>query len=432
MRAAPWLGLLLLSACAGSPTQDDTDAHTDVTADTDAPAEFDVLDPSKCATDLPFDGHGFDATYSLPHGDDLLETQLFPLFAVLEYDPTTLARIQADDALTTSASGVRARLHGVGSCHGDVGCITEAVLLSEAEQAAAKARLVALFGGADTTLVDTQLKPSGAFMRWAGGSAADLVGAAWDDEVSRARALVGSYVLGLPAEARDTLLTTTADALTVDAPVWVPMMHVASAGLRHDGRDEAARYEPIVDGENAAAVARIPTLHWDRWRFAAIVIPGQGPTDDTTALNPAGAARVDLAVARWRAGLAPFLMPSGGHVHPDRTVFSEAIEMKRYLMETHHVPEDAILVDPYARHTTTNLRDTTRMLMHYGMPVDLPALVTSDQIQSAYIATLLAPRCETELGYVPWRVLTALTINDSCLRASPDVLFIDSADELDP
>jgi hypothetical protein len=432
MRLVPFVCLVTLMACRGAEPDGDSDPDTDALADTDAPAEFDVLDPSKCATDIPFDGKGFAPTYTLPQGDDLLETQLFPLFAILERDRASLQAMDDDAALPPAAASVRGRLQGVSSCAGDLGCITEAVLLSDSEVALTRTRLIALFGGSDSALIDDHLKPSGAFMRWASDANPDLVGAAWDDEVARAKALVQSFVLGLPADARDALFTDVAAALPAQAPIWAPLAHLATAGLRHDGRDEAVRYEPIVDGENAAAVARIPTLRWDKWRFAAIVIPGQGPTDDTTALNPAGAARVDIAVARWRAGLAPFLMPSGGHVHPDRTVYAEAIEMKRYLMETHHVPEDAILVDPYARHTTTNLRDTTRMLLHYGMPVDAPVLVTSDQIQSAYIATILAPRCQSELGYVPWRALAALTINDSCVRATPDVLFMDSADELDP
>ena len=431
MRLASLACLVLLFACNGGGTPDG-DTDVDVAADTDVAAEFDVLDPSKCTTDVAFDGKGFDPAYALPHGDDRLVAQLFPLFAILENDRTSLQAMDDDDRLTQSAASVRGRLTGVSSCAGDQGCIHDAVLLSDSEITFARERLIALFGGQNTALIDDHLKPSGAFMRWAGDANPDLIGAAWDDEVSRAKELVQGFVLNRDPSQQTAMFAEVAAALPSGSPIWAPMAHLATAGLRHDGRDEAVRYEPIVEGENAAAIARIPTLHWDKWRFAAIVIPGQGPDDAETALNPISAQRADVAVARWRAGLAPFLMPSGGHVHPDRTVYAEAIEMKRYLMEAYDVPEDAILVDPYARHTTTNIRDTTRMLMHYGMPVDAPVLVTSDQIQSAYMATILAPRCQSELGYIPWRAITALTIHDSCLRSSPDVLFMDSSDELDP
>lgn len=430
MRTTCFLGLLILASCQPVSPADDTDS--DAPADTDAPAEFDVLDPSACVATEAFDGHGFDAAYTAPHTDDLLADRLFPLLTVLGTDPAARAALDADPALVALSARKRAGLDDARTCGADAACVSEALLLGTDDAAVARAQLVKLFGGVSSPIVDAHLKPSGVFMRWAGSSNEVLIGSAWDDALLHGQALIQAHVLGLSPTDRDALLVALDASLADDVPWFVPMQALASAGLRQDGRDEAARYEPIDQGENAAALARLPSLHWDRWRFAAILIPGQGPTDAETALNPASAARADVAVARWRAGLAPFLMPSGGHVHPDRTVYSEAIEMKRYLMETYDVPEDAILVDPYARHTTTNLRDVTRMLLRYGMPVDAPVLVTSDTLQSAYIATLLAPRCQAELGYVPWRAMAALTPNDSCVRASPEVLFLDPSDPLDP
>ena len=43
-------------------------------------------------------------------------------------------------------------------------------------------------------------------------------------------------------------------------------------------------------------------------------------------------------------------------VHPDDTPFNEAWEMRSFLLQ-HGVPEDMIVGDFYARHTTTNLRN---------------------------------------------------------------------------
>ncbi len=217
------------------------------------------------------------------------------------------------------------------------------------------------------------------------------------------------------------------------APLWFePLERLTVLAMRADGRDEAARYEPLAENENGAARARMATIDWSAYRFGAIVVPGQGPEDPDIELSPLGAQRCDVAVERWRAGLAPFLVTSGGHVHPDRTRYSEALEMKRYLMEHHGVPEDAIFVDPYARHTTTNIRNTTRMLLHYGLPPDTAVLVTSDVGQSWYMAWLLKPRCERELGYVPWRGAASLGPTDSCIRSSPEVLYLDASDPLDP
>jgi hypothetical protein len=132
---------------------------------------------------------------------------------------------------------------------------------------------------------------------------------------------------------------------------------VTAALLRAAGRDEAFRYGPDASLENQAAIDAIAGIDFDAYPYTAILVPGQGPTDDTTALNPAGINRINTAVARWRAGLAPLLLVSGGHVHPDKTPFCEAIEMRRYLIDELGIPAAAIVVDPYARHTTTNLRN---------------------------------------------------------------------------
>jgi len=42
-------------------------------------------------------------------------------------------------------------------------------------------------------------------------------------------------------------------------------------------RDEAARYEPIEGGENAAAFAKARGLDWKAAKYSAIVVPGAAP-----------------------------------------------------------------------------------------------------------------------------------------------------------
>lgn len=207
---------------------------------------------------------------------------------------------------------------------------------------------------------------------------------------------------------------------------------LATTLLRAAGRDEAFRYGPDAAVENRAVMEAIPGIDFGAYPYTAILVPGQGPTDDTTALNPAGIYRINLAIARWRAGLAPLLLVSGGHVHPDKTPFSEAIEMRRYLIDELGVPAEAIVVDPYARHTTTNIRNAARVLQGVGVPMDRPILVTSDLLQLAGIAFGLDARCEEELGFVPWQSLARLDSYDACALLTPDSQRLDRGDTLDP
>jgi uncharacterized SAM-binding protein YcdF (DUF218 family) len=80
--------------------------------------------------------------------------------------------------------------------------------------------------------------------------------------------------------------------------------------------------------------------------------------------------------------------------------------MKRDLIARFGIPGAAIIVDPHARHTTTNMRNAARLLYRYAIPFDRKALVSTDPDQSRYIEDpLFARRCMDELGYVPFRLL---------------------------
>jgi len=208
-------------------------------------------------------------------------------------------------------------------------------------------------------------------------------------------------------------------------------LDIAMALMSADKRDEAARYEPMEDGENKAAVEHLADIDWDVYPFTVILTPGEGPTNMNTPLSSVGAQRCDESYLRWKAGVAPIIVVSGGHVHPDRTPYAEAIEMKKYLMSKYNVPEYAIIVEPHARHTTTNMRDTTRLLIRYGIPVDRPFIVTTDIFQSMYILTL-DDRCMKELRYLPYRSLKRMTKTDNCLLPSFHSLYYSSDDPLDP
>ena len=67
-------------------------------------------------------------------------------------------------------------------------------------------------------------------------------------------------------------------------------------------------------------------------------------------------------------------------------------EMKKYLMNHLKVPENAIIMEPHARHTTTNLRNGARLIYRYGIPFDKAALTSTSRGQSSSIGRCLATR----------------------------------------
>src|SRR5262249_42281975 len=135
-------------------------------------------------------------------------------------------------------------------------------------------------------------------------------------------------------------------------------------------RDEAGRYEPMEAGENAGAFSRMRSVEWKRYPYSVIVVPGAGGDRPGIRLSPGGKLRDEIASKRFRDGKAPFVLVSGGHVHPQRTEYAEAIEMKRDLVTRLGVPANAVIVDPHARHTTTNMRNAARLMYRYGMPFE--------------------------------------------------------------
>ncbi len=212
-----------------------------------------------------------------------------------------------------------------------------------------------------------------------------------------------------------------------------PSIGLALALLDVNGADEAAAFEPLDTRFNAGAIARARTIDWSRYRYTAIIVPGIGPNDLTTPLSAKGKLNVRLAALRFSEGVAPFILVSGGQVHPRGTHYAEAMEMRRALIERFGIPSDCIVVDPYARHTTTNLRNAVRRLAALNAPLDRDALIVSNAEQLHYIeGPEFSSRNAQELGYQPGLVNARSSRNELDFRPSRMSMRSDPGDPLDP
>jgi hypothetical protein len=199
-----------------------------------------------------------------------------------------------------------------------------------------------------------------------------------------------------------------------------------------NGRDEAARYEPLIKKDNAAPYEQVKKIKWKSYPYSVILVPGLGPEQPDVKLDPGGARRCDSAAIRYRAGLAPFIVVSGGHVHPNKTPYCEAVEMKKYLVEVLHIPAAAIIIEPHARHTTTNLRNTNRILYHFKLPASKPVLIVTDAAQNGYINGIMKDRVVKELGYIPFSSIKKISNTETEYIPSENSRQINSMDPLDP
>lgn len=225
-----------------------------------------------------------------------------------------------------------------------------------------------------------------------------------------------------------------ADAARNDPAVRLdPSLALAIALVDVNERHDAVAFEPLDTAHNAAPFALARTLDWKRYRYSAIIIPGVGPENPTIPLSARGKLHLQLAARRFAQGDVAFIITSGAAVHPKGSHFVEAVEMRKALIERYHIPAERIVIEPYARHTTTNLRNATRRLHAMGAPLDKPTLIVANADQSRYITSPeFAARNPAELGYDPGTLGARFSPYEVEFTPSLHSLRVDPWDPLDP
>jgi len=320
----------------------------------------------------------------------------------------------------------RARAARVSACGDDAECVARASRWEAAEidplAAAAAPRAAAILAEADD------------------GAAAQL-----GRELRGVTAIIDTYALGTApryptidgpgidadsAEAKTRLRAAVALAATPRAGALDPGVELALTLLQTNDRTDAVHDDRASD---VAARRRARALDWGRYRYTALIVTGVGPEVPDMPLSPGGQYHVRLAAERYAAGDAALIIVSGGRAHPRATRFTEAVEMRRALIERYGVPAEAIVLEPYARHTTTNLGDATRELVALGAPLDRPALIVCNPEQSRYIAgAAFAERNRRELGYLPGAIGPRRSPTAIEFRPARESLRVDPLDPLDP
>jgi hypothetical protein len=378
----------------------------------------------------------------------------FYLLSMIERTTDVAAALKSDARFAKWASERRAALSkAASSCGNELACYAAAVEWKDEDMRAAADALREMYGknAALRKLVDGPLRLSGMFVRYQAGGGDELLAQAWMDAARGLNHTIAVYGTGAAPRYPQIdsiyydvkspgflqLMRTLAAVLDEDRNsmtlFFQPSLRFAMHLLDASHRDEAGRLEPLELGENAAAVRRVRTIAWSKFPYSAIVVPGSGADRPGTALSAMGKLRLTLAARRFREGKAPLILVSGGYVHPAQTPYAEAVEMKKSLIADFGIPADAILVDPHARHTTTNVRNAGRQIYRYGMPFGKAALIVTDPDQSRGIESqAFADRCMRELGYKPYRLGARLSIFDLEFFPVIECLQGDAMDPLDP
>lgn len=395
----------------------------------------------------------FDASYKVPMANPL-QDKIFPFFSLLKLKSESLVK---DNTVFKSLSQkYRLRLENVVGSYKDEGAAVFQQLLFKPEEISdVKKELLELTRqGKLQALIDHDLKSSGLFRQYAEMSNEAMLGFVWEDAAHGTNLIIENYLLGKEMSDKDkngplyehddakyqqSVINAIQQILTETESKQVLFyenpLSVALQILQLNGRNEAARYEPLITGENKLALQAIAGTDFSKYTYTALIVLGDSPNSagDELHLSESAKARVAMGVEKYRSAVAAFIVFTGANVYPNHTAYHEAIEMKKYAMTKFSVPEHAILVDPHARHTTTNLRNISRLIFRYKIPSDKKALVVAT---TSHINTMISSnfrsRCIREIGYDP--IPANPTYNANELEIIPDIkaLQINPKDFLDP
>jgi hypothetical protein len=389
---------------------------------------------------------GFDSAYrlSLPKP---VQDKNFYLLSLFQRNPSIRNLITRNHVLRELAKEKMLALKKVSSCN-TMACFDELIRFDSATVDLVAAELQRLANTAQfKRLARNDLRPSGVFIKYSEQPDDQMLRAAWQDAATGLNRILTVYGVGkdprykdidkisfdASSEAYRNLVNAKAAEIRFSSPplFFEPTLRFALALLEINRRDEAGRYEPLAPGENKAAIQNLKNIKWSDYPYSFILVLGSGPSDSSR-LSAIGAQRTDMAAALFSQKKAPLVILSGGHVHPMQTPYCEAIEMKKYLIEKYKMPASSILVDPYARHTTTNFRNAARLAFRYRIPTALALVTSSEDHITAVTRDEFRTRNLNELGYFPVEFIRRTSAVTAEFKPSIVSLFFDANDPLDP
>ena len=390
---------------------------------------------------------GFDSSYKLSLSHPVQDKNFY-LLSLLQRSASLRKLLGQNPVLKQLANEKITALKKSASC-ANVSCFDELMRFDEPAIAAVANELRALTAEPEfKRLVEKDMRPSGVFVRYSQQSDGQVVSAAWKDAAAGLNRILKVYCLGkdprYPAIDKvsfdvnspafvDLLTAKTGEIKIANDPLFFePALAFAMKLLEVNRRDEAGRYEPLEQGQNKIAVENLKHIKWSDYPYSFILVLGSGPSDSAP-ISALGARRADVGAQLFLEHKAPLIILSGGHVHPMQTPYCEAIEMKKHIMEKYRIPAANILVEPQARHTTTNFRNAVRLAFRYRIPTDRTALVTSSESHiNSSASEDFRTRCVNELGYFPIEFIKRISPVAAEFKPAIASLFFDATDPLDP
>jgi DUF218 domain len=420
--------------------------------------------PPAAAEGVDAQTDAIDSAYRPLSSPSALQDLNFYLLTVLERSPDALHALTADDDLDTIRRNVARRAKAARSaCEAAIvakaqqqpiapqlGCSPDALRWTDTERQRGAAAFGHIFDSTSAVqrLVAKHLRRSGRFQLYAALNDRALAVNAWIDVQNAIDRIIRIYALGGTPKYSDIdsviypydkqyyqtllsgLIREVARQADEPGPAYNLERNFALELMDANRRDDAVRQAALEEDENAATFTFLSNVQWSNYDYDAILVPGWSPEIAYEPLNPGAKLRLRRGVESFQAGRAPVIIVSGGRLRPPGTTWTEALEMKRFLVSRYAIPSNRILVDALARHTTTNMRNAARLLFRTSAPRDKKSLVI-DSIH--YIGSpAFAARCEQDLGYLPFTLHNRLDFDTLEFTPSLTSLHREASDPMDP
>lgn len=384
--------------------------------------------------------------------NQLLAERIFFMFAKEKENPGLEKMFTKNSFFQDFYSRKRQRISSaIDNCE-QMKCLVNELMISNDEQEGIINSVSQLYHENDKALqhfIRNQIRPAHAYSFFENYTDSALFVEAWKNEIKGYNYIIKAYLLNegmiypkIDSSAfdvhstkyRNDVIQVAEKAFSFHKPdfFFAPFINMSLSVLNINGRDEAARLYPL-DNINKKAYDRIPEIDWSQYPYSGILIFGEGPTKQGVRISEGSKMRSKMGVSLFKEGKAPFLIVSGGYVHPFKTKFNEAEGMKQFLIDSLHIPEDAIIMEPHARHTTTNIRNTNRIFLSNFIPRNKPILGVTVKSHIDFIASQrIVNVFKRDLGFVTFAGLDRLSDTTVSFYPTMSSFQINPLDPLDP
>ena len=382
--------------------------------------------------------------------DSIMSRKNFPLLSLLERNKNLRRIISKDNVLQKIEINQRKQIaNALQQCE-NVSCYATPFQWNQQEISSAGNEIIRLYNrNTKFRFIVDSLKKEGSYNLYAALPDTAFLRNAWNDAAKGINYILAMYVKGdKPTYSKIDAISFEKGDLHFKSEVYDSIrsdikhksedlyfdlsLQMAMDAMEMNGRNESALYEPLRNGLNQLPYSTIKNKDWKSYKYSMILVPGLGPETPGVSLDSGGAKRCHEAVQRFHKGLAPFIIVSGGHVHPIKTPFCEAVEMKKYLVEKLGIPDSVVFIEPHARHTTTNIRNVSRIIFKFGIPSTMPVLIVTDSSQDNYIVKGMTKTALRDLGYLPYEKIKQLNDQEVEFYPTRNSLQANPLDPLDP